>query len=212
MSLCYHSNGPVLQLVVQLLRQIERDYLWSEALETKSAFSCTVDDSLYKDTWSTPAGTQITKLPVSPVLKEQIFLTLRSALPLVPSSASKVWAAPLYTVQEIHTFLREGSDFSHVLALNDVDFGPTAAASPPAAAATTAVANDGFAPTVATLSPSQSKADALFDVPAVSHHKILEGTKIVVTEAALALLEFYRTNSGAHIADTSDYNQVPLLS
>jgi hypothetical protein len=186
---------------VQLLRTIERDFVWSEALELKCALSTTItaDDAQFSGTWTNPAGTVIQKLPVSPVLKDAIFHTLQSVLALVvqPQTATvKAWSGVMYTISDIRAFLQQRAENTAVslnlLTLNELTFGPAVdltalntelSASAPASVASTQKA-----------APETTPARGVF----------------ALSQGALALLESFRTHASDNLQDTTDPHQVPL--
>jgi hypothetical protein len=118
---------------VQLLRAVERDYIWSAALEMKTALSYTTAtlDAQFSGTWTTPGGVEIQKLPVSPVLQDAIAHTLQGLLSLLSqpiTPAVRAGAGALYSHAAVSAYLHDkasDTEGAHsLLALNDLTFGP----------------------------------------------------------------------------------------
>jgi len=211
-----------LQHAVSLLRTIERDYLWSEAVELVQATgggsggNASGDvDSLHTPTLTTSSGVVVHKLPVSPVLRDHIQVCIESVLPLLcttsttsnttstSTSASVLpkWADKLYTIADIHAYITTSTSTGYnILAINNVtqfsDYTPVANAN-------CSTLLDGTTPR--TRSDTITNATSTTDINS-------SGTSNTYSacDSVLALLEHYRVNSSALLYDTTDHILVSI--
>jgi hypothetical protein len=213
-------HSKVLQNCVQLLRAAERDYVWSAALEMKTALSYTTAtlDAQFSGTWTTPGGVEIQKLPVSPLLQGAIAHTLQGVLSLLPqpiTPAVRAWAGALYSHAAVSAYLHDkASDTTgehSLLALNDLTFGP--ASDLPTTSKTPL-----FVPPAAVVATDSGKAttavgDWASQLVSTPGRAVSKDGEEVLSRGVLAILGHLRGAAAVTrgLPDDTDVHQVRLL-
>ena len=178
---------------------IERDYVWSEAVELKHAFSTTImaGDGQFNTSFTTPQNVQIYKLPVSPLLKDKISTTLECVLPLLHASTATIpsYALKQYDVSQVQSYLRDNVSDYNIQALNSIDYTYTDTTIP--AVTTTGTINSAPKP-------------KLLDHTAM-HTTANTTTSSLLNDASLALLEHFRISNSESLYDNTDITHVRFL-
>ena len=198
------TTTSLLQQAVTLLRTVERDYVWSEAAELKYALLNSSTDLLYQSTFTTSQGVVVTKLPISPLLKDKIDIALQEVIRLVYSvshtATLPVYAAKLYTVSEVQAFLGQNHAGCDLFAYSEV--GTFTEYTPAHASDKNTIHSN--------LLDVHSTPVTICSAIADSNGGNSEGSGSVC-DSVLALLELYRVNSSASSYDATDNIQVIIF-
>ena len=197
------TTNSLLQQAVTLLRTVERDYVWSEAAELKNAFLNSSADLLYQSTFTTSQGVVVTKLSISPLLKDKIDITLQEVIRLVYSvshtATLPTYAVKLYTVPEVQTFLRQNHSGCDLFAFSEV--GTFTEYTP---------AHASYKNTIHSNLLDVHSTPVTFCSAIADSNGIGQGSGSVC-DSVLALLELYRVNSSASSYDATDNMQVIIF-
>lgn len=199
-------NNSLLQQAVTLLRTVERDFVWSEAFELKNALLNSPTDLVYKSTFTTTAGVIITKLPVSPVLRDKIDIALQEVIRLVysvsPTAALPTYAVKLYAVSEVQAYLKHNQNGFDLFAYSDV--GAFTEYTPAHASSKNTIHSN--------LLDVHSAPVTICSALSTSDKDGNNGDSNSVCDSVVALLELYRVNNSALSYDATDNIQVRISS